>query len=395
MKLKRKYIERDGSGEIVFIPEESDDMWHCYNLICVGDKVKSITMRRVQLDSECGYGSSERVRTWVTISVESIQYEQGGLLRLNGKNVVENEYVKMGAYHSLELKLGREFTLFKEQWDSIAMELVHRACDVTQYADVGAVIMSEGLAHVCLITSTMTVVRAKIENSIPKKRTGSVSGHEKGLQRFFEMVMQGILRHFNFDVIKCVIIASPGFVKDQFFTYMQEEAQKHELKVLIENKAKFLLVHSSSGHKYSLKDILSDPSLQGKLADTKAAAEVRALNRFYEMMKCDPNRAFYGWKHVQLANERLSIETLLINDDLFRASDVPTRKKYVEFVESVKENGGEVKLFSTLHVSGEQLSQLGGVAAILRFPLPEIEDEYNEEEEANTLGINESKDSQP
>jgi len=164
----------------------------------------------------------------------------------------------------------------------------------------------------------MTVVRAKIENSIPKKRTGSVSGHEKGLQRFFEMVMQGILRHFNFDVIKCVIIASPGFVKDQFFTYMQEEAQKHELKVLIENKAKFLLVHSSSGHKYSLKDILSDPSLQGKLADTKAAAEVRALNRFYEMMKCDPNRAFYGWKHVQLANERLSIETLLINDDLFR-----------------------------------------------------------------------------
>jgi len=88
----------------------------------------------------------------------------------------------------------------------------------------------------------------------------------------------------------------------------------------------------------------------------------------------------------------------MVHNDFFlyhRASDVPTRKKYVEFVESVKENGGEVKLFSTLHVSGEQLSQLGGVAAILRFPLPEIDDEYNEEEETSTLGINESKDSQP
>ncbi len=29
--------------------------------------------------------------------------------------------------------------------------------------------------------------------------------------------MQGILRHINFDVVKCVIIASPGFVRDQFY----------------------------------------------------------------------------------------------------------------------------------------------------------------------------------
>lgn len=27
-----------------------------------------------------------------------------------------------------------------------------------------------------------------------------------------------------------------------------------------------------------------------------------------------------------------------------------------------------------MHVSGEQLSSLGGIAAILRFPLPDLED---------------------
>ena len=37
-----------------------------------------------------------------------------------------------------------------------------------------------------------------------------------------------------------------------------------------------------------------------------------------------------------------------------RSSDVPTRKRYVALVESVRENGGEVKIFSSLHVSGER-----------------------------------------
>ncbi len=38
-----------------------------------------------------------------------------------------------------------------------------------------------------------------------------------------------------------------------------------------------------------------------------------------------------------------------------------------------RETSGEVRVFSSLHVSGEQLAQLTGVAAILRFPCPEIE----------------------
>lgn len=68
--------------------------------------------------------------------------------------------------------------------------------------------------------------------------------------------MQGILRHINFDIVKCIILASPGFVKDQFMDYMIQQAIKLDNKVILENKGKFLLVHSSSGFKHSLKGIL-------------------------------------------------------------------------------------------------------------------------------------------
>ena len=40
----------------------------------------------------------------------------------------------------------------------------------------------------------------------------------------------------------------------------------------------------------------------------------------------------------------------------------------------VTASGGEVKIFSSLHVSGEQLEQLTGICAMLRFPVPEPED---------------------
>lgn len=53
-------------------------------------------------------------------------------------------------------------------------------------------------------------------------------------------------------------------------------------------------MHSSTGHKQSLKEVLADPAVSVKLADTKAAAEVRALDSFYVMLQNEPNRAFYG-----------------------------------------------------------------------------------------------------
>jgi len=98
------------------------------------------------------------------------------------------------------------------------------------------------------------------------------------------------------------------------------------------------------------------------------------LNQFYETLKRDADRAIYGIKHVLHAQAENAIQNLLVLDELFRACNIADRKKYVSLVESVRENGGDVRMFSSLHVSGDQLKQLGGVAAILRFPLPDLDD---------------------
>jgi stalled ribosome rescue protein Dom34 len=104
------------------------------------------------------------------IRVERIEFDaEQCSLRINGQNVLENEHVKMGQYHTIDLELERPFTVEKECWDSIFMELLDDACNPTKKAELAAVVMQEGLANVCLITSSMTVVKAKVERRIPNK----------------------------------------------------------------------------------------------------------------------------------------------------------------------------------------------------------------------------------
>ena len=66
------------------------------------------------------------------------------------------------------------------------------------------------------------------------------------------------------------------------------------------------------------------------------------------------------------------------NRDVTRQARVscpfPLPLQYAALVDGVREAGGEALVFSSMHISGEQLSQLSGIAAILRFPLPELED---------------------
>lgn len=375
MKLVRSDITKDGAGSVKLLPEEAEDMWHVYNLVAKGDRVAAVTVRKVIRETASGNGEAERVRLKLEVEVESVEYDKvASVLRVRGKNLLESEHVRLGAYHTMELDQQRTFVLAKEVWDAMAIDYLKQACNPAASADVAALMMQEGLANICLVGASVTTVKARIETAIPRKRGPAIAGYDKALNKFFENVLQATLRHVDFSVVRCLVIASPGFTKDQFNEYMMLEASRRDLRQITENKTKIVLAHSSSGYKHALKEVLSAPAVMVLIKDTKAVKEVRALEDFYTMLANDSSRAFYGPGHVAAANERLVIQTLLITDELFRSADIPTRRKYVDLVESVKAGGGEVYVFSSKHVSGEQLGQLTGIAAILRFPLPDLED---------------------
>ena len=54
------------------------------------------SIRRVQTESTTGSVSSNKVRTTLTIRVEGIEFDtQACMLRIKGRNVEENQFVKV------------------------------------------------------------------------------------------------------------------------------------------------------------------------------------------------------------------------------------------------------------------------------------------------------------
>ena len=72
MKLLHKNLEKDGAGSIVMVPEETEDMWHVFNLIAEGDSVRASTVRKVTSESNIGVRTAEKVRTTLTVRVEAV-----------------------------------------------------------------------------------------------------------------------------------------------------------------------------------------------------------------------------------------------------------------------------------------------------------------------------------
>jgi protein pelota len=172
-------------------------LWHAYNLISEGDEVRATAVRRIVSESATGSTDSHRIRLNLTIRVDKIifsadaQSSEAGpatqgttsTLHLSGPITQESPHVKMGAYHTLDLEVGRDFTVIKGpgEWDSVNMDRVQDATLETKGAEVGAVIAGEGMASICLITEHTTLIRQRIDVSVPRKRKGggTAAGAEK------------------------------------------------------------------------------------------------------------------------------------------------------------------------------------------------------------------------
>ncbi|CAI5742276.1 unnamed protein product [Hyaloperonospora brassicae] len=95
MKLLKKQIsEKDGAGSVVLRAEDPEDMWHTYNLIHVGDSVKTTTMRKVGKEGVTGPTSSRRVHMTLQIEVEQVNVDPVlGVLRIRGKWIIKSQNV--------------------------------------------------------------------------------------------------------------------------------------------------------------------------------------------------------------------------------------------------------------------------------------------------------------
>ena len=114
MKLvKRNISAKDGSGSIILCPNTPEDLWHAYNLLQKGDCVRCTTVRKVVKESfSTGSTTSSKKRLMLTVQIKKVEFDPDSLeVRLSGKVQSENDFVRMGAHHTLTLELKYELSV--------------------------------------------------------------------------------------------------------------------------------------------------------------------------------------------------------------------------------------------------------------------------------------------
>ena len=266
-----------------------------------------------------GAGATDPAASSLSSSAAAAPVEATASLQITGRVVEENEHVRMGAFHTLDIESNRDVRIEKPEWDSISLERIEEASQPGRGAEVGAVVCGEGqlnriksksihtvsnplpspspspplplspslfwpgkgrtksgkikliyiplmplgTAAFCLLSQHMTVVLQRIDVSVPRKRAGSATAHEKGLARFYDTLYQSFLRHIPYanPTLRAIVIASPGWVRDAVFDYIMAQAAQAGNKVLLGARQKFLRVHVSSPHVHSLVEVLKSPEV--------------------------------------------------------------------------------------------------------------------------------------
>ncbi|KAI1858268.1 uncharacterized protein JN550_012799 [Neoarthrinium moseri] len=379
----------DASQSVTLLPIEPEDMWHANNLISPEDTIKAHAVRKVTTESSTGSTQSHRVHTDLTIRVTSTFFDTGASqLHVSGTVISENSFVNIGQYHTLDLELNRPFTIWKQYgWDSVAQETLQEALKQDKEGAVAAVVMQEGFANICLITEYRTILKQRVESTIPKKRAAS-SDQSSGMKRFFDKTLGTLMRSIDFSKPRPLLLASPGFVAGDFKRFISEEGTRKGDKAMVAMAKYATVVHSSSGHLHSLNEILKSQEVLATMKDMKFSKETRAMDELFDRLRKDDGRAWYGTSTVEKAVTEGAVGrgggVLLINNSLFRSLDIATRKRYVAMVDKVREDGGDARILSSDHESGQRLDALGGIAAILTYPIHDLdEDDTGEESQEN------------
>ncbi len=222
----------------------------------------------------------------------------------------------------------------------------------------GLVVMDVREATIGLLVGKNIKVLKHIHSLVPGKfRAGGQSANR------FRNVRDNLIKSFYKEVadtindafmqrpnIKGIIFGGPGPVKDEFLN-MNLIRQELKNKVI---GVKDIAYTDESG----LEELVNVS--QDLIKNEELKEEKEAVNKFLAALSKD--MATYGEKEVREALERGAVETLLLSEDI-------GLDKIEEYANLAEQYGTEVKIISTETREGEQLKDIGGFGAILRYKL--------------------------
>jgi protein pelota len=344
----------EGRERLTIVPETIDDLWHLSHVVEPGDRVAGDTTRRIQRnDDQMRDTGGEREHLYVTIRVETVEFHRfANRLRIGGEIVECSREDQLGHHHTLNVEENTELTVEKRLKPDQADRL-ESAVEATDEPDVAVATVEEGAAWI------HTVSQFGVEEYAAFTDTTGKGEYARGRSELFE-ALANALSHVDVDA---VVLAGPGFTKNDAHDYLQEEVPDVADLVTV--------VDTSAAGDRGVHEVLKRGAIEEVRAETRVAREAELIDELTDRIAAGA-KASYGPEPVAEAAEYGAIETLLVLDEALRRERGGEGEWSVdadEIIERVEQQGGDVTVFSAEFAPGDQLRNLGEIAALLRYRL--------------------------
>jgi protein pelota len=118
-----------------------------------------------------------------------------------------------------------------------------------------------------------------------------------------------------------------------------------------------------------IQEALRSGVLAKTLKNIRIAEETRFVEEVLARLGRSTTDVTYGANEVARAIEYGAVERLLVADIILREASDQDRTTIEGLMRNVESKGGQVTVISTEHEAGAKLQSLGGIAALLRFPI--------------------------
>jgi protein pelota len=352
MQIQSRQATGEGRERVTLVPESLDDLWHLSHVVEAGDRVAGDTTRRIQRDDDnLRDTGGEREPMWVEIAVEDVEFAKfANRLRIGGVIVDCSREDQLEFHHTLNVEEHTEIEIEK-RWKPDQDARLEEAVEASANPDVAVATVEEGEAHVHTVAQYGTEERATVTGP-----TGKGEYARPREELFAELT--DVLRRLGVDAI---ILAGPGFTKRDALDYLRDEDP-----ALAEDVT---MVDTASVGDRGVHEVLKRGAVDDVQTRTRIAEEATLVDELTERIATGAKVA-YGPESVAEAAEYGAVEHLLVLDERLRAErdgDGDWSIDVDDVIETTEQQGGEVTVFSGEFDPGQQLRNLGGIAALLRY----------------------------
>ncbi|MGQ3329610.1 MULTISPECIES: mRNA surveillance protein pelota [Halorubrum] len=354
MRISERGYGEEGRERLTLVPENVDDLWHLAHVLEPGDLVEGDTTRRIQRnDDQMRDTGGQREHLFVTLEVDDVEFARfANRLRVSGVIVGCSREDQLNAHHTINVEEHDEITVEKH-FKPDQTERLEEATEAAENPDVAIATVEEGAAYVHTVQQYGTEEYASFT-----KPTGK-GDYSRPREELFAELGEA-LAHLDADA---VILAGPGFTKQDALDYITEEYRDLADRITT--------VDTSAAGDRGVHEVLKRGAVDEVQKETRIAREATLIDDLTAEI-AQGAKATYGPEDVAEAAEFGAIETLLVVDDRLRQerqNEGDWEIDVNEVIESVEQQGGDVVVFSSEFDPGQQLSNLGGIAAILRYRL--------------------------